>query len=67
MGGAMFMTCYHIGAHKTLPQTYERMLQWAKEHDYKVGEEAWERYVTDYWTTKNEDMFVTEIRLKVSR
>lgn len=30
-------------------------------------EECYERYVTDYWTTKNTDKFVTEILIKISR
>ena len=67
MGGGMFLSCYHIGPHTTLNRTYEKMIDWAAEHNYKLGEEAWERYVTDYWTTKNEEMFVTEIRLQVFR
>ena len=67
MGGEMMLTCYHIGPHDTLHETYGKMEKWAKEHDYKLAESSWERYVTDCWTTLNEDMFVTEIRIGATR
>ncbi len=67
MGGDMMLTCYHIGPHDTLNQTYEKMEIWAKEHGYKLAEDSWERYVTDCWTTKNPDMYVTEIRIRATR
>ncbi len=67
MGGDMMLTCYHIGPHDTLNQTYEKMEIWAKEHGYKLAEDSWERYVTDCWTTKNPDMYVTEIRILATR
>ena len=40
---------------------------YAKEHGYKLSEDSWERYVTDCWTTKNEDMYVTEVRISATR
>ncbi len=67
MGGEMMLSCYHIGPHDTLAQTYEKMEAWAKEHDYKLSEDSWERYVTDCWTTKNRDMYVTEVRIGATR
>lgn len=67
MGGEMMLSCYHIGPHDTLGETYEKMEVWAREHDYRLAEDSWERYVTDCWTTKNEDMYVTEIRIGATR
>ncbi|MBQ9707785.1 MAG: MerR family transcriptional regulator [Firmicutes bacterium] len=67
MGGEMMLSCYHIGPHDTIGETYEKMEQYAKEHGYILSEESWERYVTDCWTTNNADMFVTEVRIGVRR
>lgn len=67
MGGEMMLSCYHIGPHESIGKTYEKMVEWAKEHNYKLKEECWERYVTDCWTTNNRDMYVTEVRIGASR
>lgn len=66
-GGWMAATCYHIGSHETINETYEKIEEWTKKHGYVCSEECYERYVTDYWTTKNTDKFVTEIIIKVSK
>ncbi len=66
-GGKMMIACYHIGSHETINDTYQKICRWALRHDYVVGEESYERYVTDYWTTRNSDIFVTEVMLDVSR
>lgn len=67
LGGHMVASCYHIGSHDNLGETYEKIIRWAECHGYQCGEESLERYVTDYWTTKNPDQFVTEIMIKVSK
>ncbi|WP_346896342.1 MerR family transcriptional regulator [Clostridium sp. UBA7503] len=66
-GGWLAASCYHIGTHETINETYKKIKGWAKEHDYICSEESYERYVTDYWTTKNTDKFVTEILIKIRR
>lgn len=66
-GGWLAASCYHIGTHETINETYKKIKEWAKEHDYICSEESYERYVTDYWTTKNTDKFVTEILIKIRR
>lgn len=43
------------------------MVAWARSHGYVLGEDSFERYVTDYWTTRNSAQFVTEILMTVSR
>ncbi len=65
--GSMMAACYHIGAHELIDQTYEKICRWAREHGYTLAEESFERYVTDYWTTRNCHQFVTEVLIKVSR
>lgn len=66
-GGQMMISCYHIGSHETINTTYEKMCHWARKHGYVIGDESFERYVTDYWTTRNSSKFVTEILMDVSR
>lgn len=67
MGGEMMLSCYHIGPHETIGETYRKMEVYAREHGYKLAEDCWERYVTDCWTTNNADMYVTEVRIGVTR
>lgn len=64
-GGGMMACCYHVGSHETLNETYKKIRDWAKKNGYKYENESYERYVTDYWTTKNIDKFVTEVMVKV--
>ncbi|MDR5587125.1 MULTISPECIES: MerR family transcriptional regulator [Clostridium] len=66
-GGFMVASCYHIGTHETIDETYKKIKVWAGKNGYKCEEKSYERYVTDYWTTKNSDKFVTEIMVKVNR
>ena len=67
MGGCMMASCYHIGPHETIHETYEKMHTWMRRHGYVPGADSYERYVTDYWTTRNAAQFVTEIMIQASR
>ncbi|MGG7165552.1 MerR family transcriptional regulator [Clostridium ihumii] len=66
-GGWMAVSCYHIGSHETIDETYNKIKEWANSHNYICSDECYERYVTDYWTTKNKERFVTEILIKIKR
>jgi hypothetical protein len=66
-GGGIMLSCYHIGSHENICETYERMLRWAENHNYKCGPGAYERYVIDYWTTGDCAQYVTEIIMEISR
>lgn len=66
-GGWMVASCYHIGSHETINETYKKIEEWSKNSGYMCLEESYERYVTDYWTTKNRDKFVTEVLIRVKR
>ncbi len=66
-GGCMMAACYHIGPHETLRATYEKILGWIRRHGYASGPDSYERYVTDYWTTRNTAQFVTEVMVRVWR
>lgn len=67
MGGVMMLSCYHIGPHQTLLETYQKMLAWAERHHYQYQDICYERYVTDYWTTRNAQKFVTELLIPLQR
>lgn len=67
LGGCMMAACYHIGPPDTIRETYAKILRWAQRHGYAVSQDAYERYVADYWTTKNSAQFVTEVMLKATR
>ncbi|WP_320172229.1 MerR family DNA-binding transcriptional regulator [Maridesulfovibrio sp.] len=66
-GGEMMLSCYHTGAHEDIHKTYMKMERWAANSSYVLGQDSFERYVTDYWTTNNSAKFVTEVLIKVSR
>lgn len=67
VGGYMMISCYHIGAHETIDDTYKKILNWADTHGYQCVSESYERYVTDYWTTRNSNQFVTEIMIRATK
>lgn len=67
IGGCMMVTCYHIGPLETIGDTYAKVTRWAQRHGYILGEESCERYVADYWTTKNSAQFVTEVMIQATR
>ena len=67
MGGCMVASCYHIGPHEEIEATYRKISRWAKQNDYILGKESYERYVTDYWTTKKRTKFVTEVMIPATR
>ncbi len=66
-GKHIMVSCYHIGSHDNINDTYEKISYWACKHGYILGEESFERYVTDYWTTTNSALYVTEVLMNASR
>lgn len=65
--GGMYVSCYHIGEHKNIKNAYDKILKWVEDNNYKCEDFAIERYVTDFWSTRFEENFVTEVLIKVSR
>lgn len=63
MPGGMYLSTYHIGAFEEMGSAYQRLLKFARDNGYKVTGMALERFVTDFWTTDNPELFVTEILL----
>lgn len=66
-GKHIMVSCYHIGSHDNINDTYEKISYWTCKHGYILGEESFERYVTDYWTTSNKALYVTEVLMNASR
>ncbi|WP_375751026.1 MerR family transcriptional regulator [Vibrio sp. HN007] len=67
IGAQPMARCYHIGNHSTIKETYEKIESWAKVNGYSLEDECYERYVIDYWTTKDSDKYVTEIMIPATR
>lgn len=59
----MYLSTYHVGPFEKLGEAYGRLLDFAQENDYKIAGPAVERFVSDYWTTYNSDLFVAEVLL----
>lgn len=65
--GEIMASCYHIGDHSDINKTYNKIYDWAEQHGYVCGEDSIERYVTDYWTIRKTQEFVTEIYIKIKK
>ncbi len=61
--GQMYLTTYHVGAFEEMSSAFDRLLEYARDNGYKLSGTAIERFVSDYWTTNNPELFVTEILL----
>lgn len=57
----MAVCVYHIGSHETIDQEYQRIREWAQKRGCRLAKDSYERFVSDYWSTKKEEEFVTEI------
>ena len=64
-GDCMVASCYHIGTHDDIKLTYEKIDKWIKERNYISEGACYERYVIDYWTSKDYKNFVTEVLVKL--
>ena len=67
LGGTMMASVYHVGSLDTIGREYGKIEEWASRKGYVCGEESFERYVVDYWTTRVPSEFVTEILVPVTR
>lgn len=63
----MAASVYHIGKLENIDEEYEKILAWAEKKGYKCGKESYERYVVDYWTTRDPEEFVTEVNVPIYR
>lgn len=54
---------YHTGDTANITKTYNKLLKWAKAHNFKLRGDCLERYVLDIYSTRDKHMFVTELLL----
>ena len=64
-GDIFVASCYHIGSHDNILDTYNKILDWIKSHGYEAEDVCYERYVVDYWTIKDSNKYVTEVMIKI--
>ena len=65
-GGFTAVTCYHIGPMGNIRETYERMLNWAAEHQLPLQGSCMERQVLDTYSVVSPEKYVTEILLPIA-
>lgn len=63
----MYLSAFHVGPFEELAEAYERIIAYADERGYRLSGCAYERFVTDYWTTYDPTMFVTEVLMPIER
>ena len=64
MPEGMYLSTYHVGAFEEMDEALDRLLAFAHENGYKICGPVTERFVTDFWTTYNSELFVTELLLR---
>lgn len=58
----LYLSTYHVGDFREMGRAYRRLADFAEQRGRSLtGTHAIERYVTDYWTTADPSLFVTEI------
>lgn len=60
------MACVvHNGSFETITKTYETIMKWIEENEYKIAGAAREIYHKGEWATDNPDEYVTEIQFPI--
>ncbi len=67
IGGMMVASGYHIGNYRNINDTYKKIEKWAELNGYECSEFSVERYVTDFWTSRNINDFITEVIVGIKR
>ena len=63
----MCLSTYHTGPFENIGEAHRRVRGYARENGFKPADGVFERFVTDYWTTYNQDLFVAEVLLPIER
>lgn len=63
----MFLTAYYMGDFDGMGVAYERIFDYAEKNGHKLEGSSFERFVTDYWTTYDPSLFVTEVLLPIEQ
>ena len=67
LGGQSYASIYHVGPHFTINESYRKIEEWAESNGFICGPQCYERYLTDYWTTEDENLFVSEILIPIKK
>ena len=60
-----YLTAYHVGHWNTIGETYERMLNYKKQHQLKTSDLYIEYDVVNNFITKNENEFVAKVEVEI--
>ena len=63
----MYLSTYHTGPFENIGEAHRRVRDYALANGFKPVDGVFERFVTDYWTTYDQDLFVAEVLLPVER
>ena len=66
-GGFPAIITYHRGVYGTIQQTYELVYQWVRDHECVLEENVIEQYILDYWSSLNEEQFITKLIFPIKR
>lgn len=58
---------YHYGSYDRINLSYKKLLDWQKTSYYRFKGPVIERFVFDYWTSFDEDKFITELILPIEK
>lgn len=61
----LYLSTYHSGAFEKIDVAYRRLQAYAQQNGLKTCGCSYERFVTDYWTTYDTDLFVTEVLMPI--
>lgn len=62
-GGFSAVCAYHTGDMSHIDDTYNKLIEWAKAHNFNLRGDCIERHVIDIYSTRDSQMFVTELLL----
>lgn len=60
-----YLVYYHHGNFESLPEAYDAMLAYAKQHHYQLDTYFYERNIGNELTAYHEDDFVTELSIRI--
>lgn len=60
-----YLTAYHVGHWNTIGETYERMLNYKKQHQLKTSDLYIEYDVVNNFITKSENEFVSKVEVEI--
>lgn len=62
-----YLCAYHVGSYATTYQGFERLIQYAREHDYQLDDRIYEDVLIDEMAVGEEENFVFRISVRIIR